>query len=110
MLSNIKRRNQIPEKVKRRSPKKKGAGCCTVTTANYDMETKLVTLRDEIELSKIEIQKLKKQQQDMELLLTTLQADTTNNARNDSNSLLMILSENGEEIFAQKTRAELEKN
>ncbi|XP_073059665.1 heat shock factor protein HSF30-like [Primulina eburnea] len=111
MLSNIKRRNQIPQKVKRRNPKKKGGGCCTVVTnANYDMERKLETLRDEIEISKIEIQKLKKQQEDMELLISTLQADVMNNARNESNSLLMILSEKGEEIFAQKMRAELEKN
>ncbi|XP_073154165.1 heat stress transcription factor A-6b-like [Henckelia pumila] len=110
LLLSIRRRNQIPEKAaRRRSRKKKGA--CTVTSSgNCDnMETKLGTLRGEIETSKLEIQRLKKQQQDMELLIANLEANMMNSARNESNSLLMLLSGKGGEFLYQKMNEELEK-
>ncbi|KZV50563.1 heat stress transcription factor A-2-like [Dorcoceras hygrometricum] len=100
MLSNIRRR--LSNKIQIQNRKKKGS--CIVSIAN-DMETKLQSLRDEIKISKLGIQMLEKQQEDMESVISTLEADM-NHTRNESYTLLRILCEKGEEIIARKMSEE----
>ncbi|KAI3466635.1 hypothetical protein Pfo_023298 [Paulownia fortunei] len=102
LLTNIKRRRQNPETVTRRGPKR------TLnfhSINNNGMEIRPEILRNEINETKLEIEKLKRQQADMELHIMAFEAEVKN-LENMSQKLIMYWAKACDEIFAQKMREE----